>query len=433
LPSSDGVNTNQAKENMMITEHLILTLLLILCVAWIFGSIFARFGLPVMLGELLAGIILGPPLLGMVTASPALDLLAELGIFFVMFHTGMEMDPKELLEHIWPSLGVAFGGFVLPFGLGYVTTSAFGGTMYQSLVVGLGVSITAIAVQSVILHSLKISRSDIGHIIIGAAIADDILSLVVLSIIIGLAKTGSVLFGGLALVGLKVIAFFAFTILIGHFVMPRLVKNLHDREGKAFTFAMVSALAMAYLAELAGLHLIIGAFLAGQFVREEIMNAQIHKAISDRFFGLSYGFLVPIFFVSLSFHLHISYDLSFILFALAITLVAIIGKLLGCGIGLYFFRKNFWESTVVAFGMNGRGAVELVIASVFLKTSNDLMASGTITEPLITANQFSALILMAFITTLIAPISLKWSVMRACSASEKAKFCALLEEHKDIR
>ena len=199
----------------MITHSLIINLLLILCVAWFLGGIFARFGLPVMLGELLAGIILGPPLLGIVTPSPALDLLAELGIFFVMFYTGMEMDPKELLEHIWPSMAVAVGGFVLPFGLGFLTTQAFNGTVYQSLVVGLGVSITAIAVQSVILHSLRINRSDLGHIIIGAAIVDDILSLVALSIIIGLARTGTVMLGDLALVCLKVVAFFAFTILVG--------------------------------------------------------------------------------------------------------------------------------------------------------------------------------------------------------------------------
>jgi Kef-type K+ transport system membrane component KefB len=424
----DTVSSRPAKESQMITQHLIINLLLILGVAWIFGSFFARYGLPVMLGELLAGIILGPPLLGMVTASPALDLFAELGIFFVMFYTGMEMDPKELLEHIWPSTMVAVGGFVIPFGLGYATTAAFGGTVYQSLVVGLGISITAIAVQSVILHSLRINRSDLGHIIIGAAIVDDILSLVALSIIIGLARTGSVILGDLALVGLKVIGFFAFTILVGHFVMPKLVRKLHDREGKAFTFAMVSALAMAYLADLAGLHHIIGAFLAGQFVREEIMDSKIYKAISDRFYGLSYGFLVPIFFASLSFHLHFSWNLSFVIFAVIVTLAAIIGKFLGCGLGLYPFRRNFWESTVVAFGMNGRGAVELVIASVFLKVSNDLMAADTITDPLITDNQFSALILMAFITTLIAPISLKWSVMRACSAKNKAKFCTLWEQ-----
>jgi Kef-type K+ transport system membrane component KefB len=399
-------------------------------VAWIFGSVFSRFGLPVMLGELLAGVILGPPLLGLVAPSPAIELMAELGIFFVMFYTGVEMDPRELLDHIWPSLATALGGFVLPFVLGYVTAKYFGGTVYQSLVVGLGVSITAIAVQSVILHSMRINRTDLGHIIIGAAIADDIFSLVALSVLIGLVKTGTVQVASIAVVVLKVVAFFGVTILLGQFVLPRFTRRLHDREGKAFTFAMASALLMAYLAELAGLHLIIGAFLAGQFVRKEVMDRDIYNAISDRFYGISYGFLVPIFFASLSFHLHLSWERGFVLLALAITLMAIVGKLVGSGLGFYFFRRNLWESTVVGFGMNGRGAVELVIATVFLKLSNDLMASGTIAEPLLTETQFSALILMAFVTTLMAPLSLKWSVVRTCRSDEKAMFCTLWDESK---
>ena len=178
----------------MITPELIINILLILTVAWGMGSFFSRFGLPVMLGELLAGVVLGPPLLGVVTSSASLELIAEWGMFFVMFYTGMEMDPKKLLEQIWPSLAVALGAFVLPFVLGYFTTVLFGGTPYQSLFVGMGVSITAIAVQSVILHQMRINRTPLGHIIIGAAIADDILALISLSLLLGLAKTGTVTF-----------------------------------------------------------------------------------------------------------------------------------------------------------------------------------------------------------------------------------------------
>jgi Kef-type K+ transport system membrane component KefB len=188
-----------------------ISLLLILVAAWFMGSLFRRYGLPFVLGELVAGIIIGPPLLGLIAPSPALELLGELGIFFVMFHTGMELDPKELLEHFWPSLSVAVGGFILPFALGYFTTSAFGGTVYQSLFVGMGISITAIAVQSVILHSLRISTTYIGHIIIGAAIADDILSLIGLSILLSLARTGTVDPSMLFMIVGKVIGFFAFT------------------------------------------------------------------------------------------------------------------------------------------------------------------------------------------------------------------------------
>jgi Kef-type K+ transport system membrane component KefB len=412
----------------MITTELIISLLLILSVAWIMGGIFRWIGLPFVMGELFAGIILGPPVLGLVTSAPSLELMAEFGIFFVMFHTGLEMDPKELVEHLWPSLAVAVGGFVLPFILGYFTTRFFGGTMYQSLFVGMGISITAIAVQSVILRSMKIHATYLGHIIIGAAIADDILSLVGLSVLLGLAKTGTIEVSNLLIVVGKVVAFFAITILVGQFIVPKFTRKLQDREGKAFTFAMVSALIMAYVAELAGLHLIIGAFMAGQFVRKEMMDERIYAIISDRFYGLSYGFLVPIFFVSLSFHLHIDWNFTFLTFTAVLTVMAVIGKVVGSGLGLTIFRRDMRESLIVGFGMNGRGAVELVVATVVLQLSNQLLSAGTITEPLLTKNQFSALIMMAFITTIMAPLTLKMSVIRACDPDEKAEFCKLIDE-----
>jgi Kef-type K+ transport system membrane component KefB len=414
----------------MITTNLILNLLLILSVAWLLGSLFARFGLPAMLGELLAGVILGPPLLGLVLASDAIELLAELGIFFVMFHTGIEMDPRELLEHIWPCLGVALGGFILPFALGYFAARFFGGNLHQSLFVGMGVSVTAIAVQAVILHSMRIGRSAVGHVIIGAAIADDILALIALSTLLGLAQTGKFDLGNLAFILLKVVAFFGVTILLGEFVLPKFTKRVTDKGGKAFTFAMAAALLMAYFAEVAGLHLVIGAFLAGQFVRREIMDEKVYEVIQDRFFGISYGFLVPIFFVSLSFHLHFSWNPFFILFSLLLIIVAIVGKLVGCGLGAALFGYNPWESAIIGFGMNGRGAVELVIATVVINLSDQLMKSKAISEPLLTADQFSALVLMAFVTTFIAPISLKWAVKRTCTSVERAEFCRLVEREE---
>jgi Kef-type K+ transport system membrane component KefB len=414
----------------MITHQLVVSLLLILTVSWVLGIVFSRFGLPLMLGQLLAGLILGPPLLGIVAASPSIEMLAELGIFFVMFHTGMEMDPEELLGHIRASLMVALGGFVLPFLLGYLTALAFGGSHYQSLFVGLGVSITAIAVQAIILSSMRINESELGHIIIGAAIADDILALIALSTLLGVARTGTLQILELLLILLKVVTFFGVTIIVGYLIMPRFTKRLTSHGGKAFTFAMTLALLMAYFAELAGLHLIIGAFLAGHFVRKEIMDQEVYKDLQNGFFGISYGFLVPIFFASLSFHLHISWSWSFIFFVTVLILVAIAGKLVGCGLGAAVFRYNIWESSVIGFGMNGRGAVELVVASVILKLSNELMASEVVVEPLLTQEQFSGLVLMGFVTTLMAPISLKWVVTRACLPVEKAAFCKLWDESK---
>jgi Kef-type K+ transport system membrane component KefB len=408
-----------------ITPQLIIDLLLILTVAWALGGLFMRFGLPVMLGELLAGVILGPAWLGIISATEPFGLLAELGIFFAMFYAGMEMDPRELMEHKWPSLAVALGGFVLPFVLGYFVARGFGGTVYQSLFVGTGLSVTAIAVQAIVLENMQILRTQLGHIIIGAAIVDDILSLVTLSILLGVAKSGTFEILPLLAVVLKVTAFFGVSILAGHFVVPKAMQRLGDYNAKGFTFALVSALIMAYLADLAGLHLIIGAFLAGQFVRKEMMDETVYQRIRDRFFAMSYGFLTPVFFVSLSFHLHLEWEKSFILLTLAMTCVAIIGKVVGCGLGAFLFGHNRRQSIIMGFGMNGRGAVELVLVAVVIQLSNQLMASNTISQPLLTTSQFSALVMMAFITTMLAPISLKWAVGKACSREEHEAFCEL--------
>ncbi len=409
----------------MLNEHLIINLLLILSSAWLLGFIFSRIGLPVMLGELLAGLVLGPALLDVVHMSAQLELLAELGIFFVMFYAGMEMDPKELLEHIVPGLIVAIGGYVLPFTLGYIITKMFGGTTYQALFMGMGLSVTAIAVQAVILQGMNIHRSSVGHVILGAAIADDILSLVTLSVLLGLAKTGSIEPAAIMLLVGKVILFFGFTILAGEFLVPFLTKRLKDDGGKAFTFALMSALVMAFLAEMAGLHLVVGAFLAGQFVRREIMDERIYNLISDRFFAISYGFLTPIFFATLGFHLNLTWSWNLAFFAGAVTVAAVVGKCLGCGLGAKMAGHSTNEAMVIGVGMNGRGAVELVVASVVLNLSNELMTAGTISEPLLTGDQFSALVFMAFVTTVMTPILLKWLVVRSCSSSEEDSFCIL--------
>jgi Kef-type K+ transport system membrane component KefB len=414
----------------MLTDHLIISLLIILTIAWPVGALFVRIGLPVMLGQLLTGLILGPAVLNIIHPSEGISFLADLGIFFAMFYAGMEMDPKELVEHIWPSLAVAVGGFVLPFAMGFFAARFFGGTVFQSLFVGIGLSVTAIAVQAVILQEMKIHKTNIGHVIMGAAIADDIISLVGLSVLLGLVETGTVETIGVLVIMLKVVLFFAFTILAGHFIVPFFTRKLDDYNAKGFTFAMISALIMATAAELAGLHTVIGAFLAGQFVRKEIMHERVYNAIADRFYGLSHGFLMPVFFASLAFHIHFDFNLSFLFFAAIITIAAILGKLVGCGVGALAFRFSMRESAIIGFGMNGRGAVELVIVAVVIGLSNDLMAQGVINEPLLTQNQISALVLMAFITTMLAPLMLKWSMVRTCQDSEKEQFCQLWDNSK---
>ncbi len=411
----------------MITEGLIVNIILILTVAWFLGTLFARFGLPVILGELLAGLILGPTFLGLVSATAPLELMAGFGIFFLMFYAGLEMDPEELLEHIRPALFVAFGGFVLPFVLGTLAALLLGGTVFQALFIGMGLSVTSLAVQARILHDLNVQRTRLGHIIIGAAIADDILALITLSMLIGMAGTGSISVVMTLVVFFKVAGFFAAVIVVSHYIFPAIMAHLDLNGAKSFTFALLVAFAMGYLAVLAGLHIIIGAFVAGQFVRKEVKDRKVIERVSNNFFVLSYGFLAPIFFVSLSFNLDFTWSLSFVLLAVVITVIAMIGKIAGCAVGGYAAGLGRREALIVGFGMNGRGAVELIVAAVAMKLSTTLGAAGKITSPLLTGEQFSAIIFMAFATTFIAPVSLRWIIRRTCGRDESAEFCRLRE------
>ncbi len=313
---------------------IIIDIILILLVAWILGDLFRRAYMPRLLGELLAGLILGPPLLGWIQPRNEMTVLADLGVFFLMLYSGMEMDPHELLEHFWLAVTVATAGFVLPFAAGYGVARLFGAPMFQSLFIAIGLSVTSIAVGARVLQDMEIYRSKVGHIIIGAAIVDDILALVAFSELSGLAKTGQVNLTGVIMLFAQVVAFFGGAILVGHFVVPKLTRRLKDEEAKGFTFALLAALIMGYLAERAGLHIIIGAFLAGQFVREEIVEPKLYQKLHDRFFNIIYGFLGPIFFASLSFR--ISLDLTprdWGLLAVMVS-VAVLGKVLGCGLPL---------------------------------------------------------------------------------------------------
>jgi Kef-type K+ transport system membrane component KefB len=404
--------------------RIIINIVLILLVAWVMGDLFQRLRMPRLLGELMAGLILGPPLLGWVEPREGMQVLADLGIFFLMFYSGMEMDPHELLEHFWVALAVAVGGFFLPFLMGYGVARVFGATVFQSLFIAMGLSVTALAVQARVLQDMEIHRSKVGHIIIGAAIVDDILALVAFSVLTGLARTGQVDPVNIFILLAEVGAFFGGTILIGHFVLPRFTRKLKDEEAKGFTFALLAAFVMGFLAEIVGLHLIIGAFLAGQFVRKEVVEPQLYRRLHDRFFNIIYGFLGPIFFVSLSFHVNLALPAADWGFLAAVVVVAVVGKVAGCGLPAVLMGRGWREAAVIGLGMNGRGAVELIVAKAVLLLSLSLTQVGTITEPLLTKSQFTILILMAFVTTLMAPISLRAAVPPLCADTD-ADFCEL--------
>ncbi|MDH5718082.1 MAG: cation:proton antiporter [Spirochaetia bacterium] len=373
-----------------------MNLLLVMVLVWTTGVVFRKIKQPPVLGELLAGIIFGPPILGIIQYDHTLKVLSELGVFFLMFYAGLETNPIVFRHTYKKSALTGLGGFVFPFFISYfVCIYGFQLNFQQSVFISLGLSITAIAVNARILNDLKLQKYRIMPVIIGASIIDDVLSFAIFSAIVGdVMSSSSFNWQRLFFDLLKVLLFFTVSIFIGIKLMPKMSKLLSSREAKGFTFSLIVALIFGILAELAGLHIILGAYMAGLFVREEIVHRDLFQKINDRFVAITYGFLGPIFFVSLSFHVTFEIFQTHLAEIIILLIIAILGKVIGAGLGAYASKMNIKESTVIGLAMNGRGAVELIIASIGLEL-------GIIDNIL-----FSILVIIAFVTTLIPPISL---------------------------
>ena len=252
-------------------------------------------------------------------------------------------------------------------------------------------------------------ESRVGKAVIAAALWDDVLSLFLMALLlaaIGSDGTGAFTIGNLLPVVGKVLLFFAMTIPVGLYVFPFIggyFRHLSFPEVD-FSMLLIGALAYAVLAEYLELHLIIGAFLAGMFFHPQIVNKEIYKRVEQQMSGLTRGFLAPIFFVSVGFHLDFSSVSQVPVFVITLTLLALASKMLGSGLPAYWAGFSRRDSFLVGVGMSGRGAVELIIAGVALEAGLFLQPTppGAIVQSL-----FSAIVIMALVTTVATPIVLR--------------------------
>jgi Kef-type K+ transport system membrane component KefB len=363
---------------------------------------------PPVIGELIAGFIFGPPVLGIIQPDETLHILSELGIFFLMFYAGLETDPFELKRLTKTSLIVAAGGFIIPFFISFGVCLLLSLSYIQAMFIGMALSITAIAVNARILKDMNLTRFRVTPVIMGASVIDDVLSLALFTIIIELATGGGSLIGThLIILILKVAAFFGLSHVIGIIIYPNLSKYFSSREAKGFTFALIMALLFGVLAEMSGLHIILGAYMAGLFVREGIVGKELFQKINDRFVAITYGFMGPIFFVSLSFHIDFTILTTHPLLLITLLLAAVVGKVAGAGGGALLGQMNKGEAMVIGAAMNGRGAVELIIASIGLELA------------IINDTYFSILVVIAFFTTMMAPVSLSLVCKKATLVKSK--------------
>jgi Kef-type K+ transport system membrane component KefB len=398
----------------------VLFALAVLVVAAKMGGLLAeRWGQPSVLGELLVGIGLGnllPPLFGergiaFVRSDPTLLLLAEVGVLILLFDVGLESDLRAFARVGLSALLVAVIGTVVPFALGWAAAAWLlpDNLTLVHVFVGATLTATSVGITARVLKDLGVTQSPEGQTIIGAAILDDVLGLLVLAMVGGMvtaAATGGAPLSGLAIsaIVLKAALFLGITVGLGHFLSSPIVR-LAGRTGQPgilLVFGLALCFMLAFVAELAGLAGIVGAFAAGLLLDPygEGVRARAEEAtLSELLHPLS-SLFVPLFFVLMGIQVDLGSlaDRTVLGFGVVLLLCALAGKV-ACGLGVV---RQGMNRLAVAFGMVPRGEVGLIFAGI----GTSLTLQGA---PLLSQGIFSAIVLMVLVTTLVAPVGLRWA------------------------
>ena len=359
------------------------------------GELCERVGQPAVLGELLAGVLLGPSVLGLVTLSAGILLIAEIGVVLLLFEVGLETDLEELLRVGGPAMTVAVVGMVLPFAGGYVLTLLAGFPSLTALFVGAALTATSIGITSRVLSDLGVLSSREGQIILGAAVADDILGLVVLAVVSRIASTGSVGVWEAGKAALLSFAFLLFALAVG-IPLGRLLVRFVGRasvRGILVAASVAFALLAALGAQTTGSAAIVGAFAAGLVLARTNRRNAIRDAVRPIVDVFS-----PVFFVSIGAQVDVARlnpavaeNRPGLLLALGLVAVGALGKFLAGSAAWGGVRRSF-----VGAGMIPRGEVGLIFAQIGKQ-------NGALPDPV-----FVAVVIAVFATTFITPPLLAW-------------------------
>ena len=399
---------------------LIEALLVLLVVSRVLGEIVGRFGQPVMIGEILAGILLGPSVLNAIQYTTEIKAIAALGVLLLVFIAGMEMD----LAALWRAVRgrgawVSASAFVVPLLFGIVLGLIFQLDETRTIFIGLCIAITALPVSVRILMDLGKLRTEIGQKIVSAAVASDVAALLVLGIILDVKSGGGtreMFFKSVGWALSKAVLFMAVIFIVARLAkrysvarllrpggaLERFFRRLKGKE-TLFAVVLLFVIAFASFSEFLGLEFVVGAFFGSMLLSHELLGRANFEEISKTASNVTMGFLGPIFFAAIGLQFDV-WSLSNWMLVFAILIASFAGKILGGYLGGRLARMNSHESWALGVGLNGRGVMELVIANVAL--SRGFIGRGL----------FTVLVLMAVLTTLTTPFLLKRAFDRMESA-----------------
>jgi Kef-type K+ transport system membrane component KefB len=367
------------------------SMLVVFAAAKLMAEVFERLGQPGIVGEILAGVLIGPHVLGWMAPNNALTILADLGVMFLLFRVGLEVKASELMRVGGTALLVAIAGVIVPFGMGWGIMTLWGEPQLESVFTGAAMVATSVGITAQVLAARGLLATRAARVILAAAVVDDVLGLIVLALVSDMAK-GSVQYLNVAITGVVALGFTAFVAKFGtrmaKQVIPRVNAKMRVAESE-FTLAMTLLFGLSVLAVYAGVAAIIGAFLAGMALSETVEH-RVHDFTN----GVS-ELLVPFFLAGIGLHFDTSAfaNRSTLILATLILLAAIASKFLGCGIGA--LRMGRADAVRVGVGMVPRGEVGMVVAQIGLKMG--VMA----------ASVYGIIVFMSVATTLVAPPLLK--------------------------
>lgn len=379
----------------------VIKLAIVLAAAEAGGYISRRLRQPTVLGRLLMGVVIGPSVLGLVEPTETLINLSELGVILLMFIAGLETDLKQLLESGKSSSLIAAGGVVLPLILGAGASMFFGMSAAEGVFVGVILCATSVSISVETLREIDKLKTKTGIAILSAAVIDDVIGIVLLSLVTGFVKPGAG--QSAAAVILKILCFFALSVLIG-IIAVKLAKWLYRSRaitGQVAIIGLIFCLLMGFASEKLGVAAITGAYIAGIILSVTPFRSKITKSVQE----ISYIMLTPIFFVVTGMKVDVSYLVKGWAFGLALLAAAVIGKLVGCGVIARLAGFGSSESIQIGVGMIPRGEVVLIITDMGLRL-------GVIPESV-----FAAVIFIILATTVVTPPVLKASFDRSAKAA----------------
>ena len=397
----------------MATEQLFVSVVIILVAARLLGEFCQRLRMPPLVGELAAGIIIGPYVLNLVTPSDSLNVISDLAVFFLMLLAGLQMDPREIRKAGLRAGVLSAIAFSIPYVGGFAIASLFGLGIVQSMFVGLLLSITAVPVTTIVLMQFGILETKLGNTIITAAVINDIFSLVLLSIVLSLNETTGApvnimeqTINTIIKISLFIGAIFLVDILFrkANVWLQRrgayFFEKLQTKEA-AFGILLISTILVSVIAQVViGLHFIIGTFFSGLIVYKEIIRKENFERVYGIISAITFGFFAPIFFAVIGININMDSIVNNLPFFIVLAIVAVLTKVGGGYIGSRLIKFSKEESLAIAFIMNGRGMVELVIAAIGFSAG------------IIDSTIFSITVTIGWATTIMAPILSRPYVMK---------------------